>query len=101
MAPRSVRTLRRDCSIPFHCGLLPPKQPTQEEEHMPKENSVIRCFARTVGGVSAALALTSTALAQAQSVTASSSAPVQMQAYEVTGSSIKRMDAQTALPVLV
>ncbi len=48
----------------------------------------------------ASLLLTSSALAQSTTVTTTPAA-VQMQAYEVTGSSIKRIDAETALPVLV
>jgi iron complex outermembrane receptor protein len=48
----------------------------------------------------ASLLLSSSARAQSATVTTTPAA-VQMQAYEVTGSSIKRIDGATALPVLV
>src|SRR5476649_2135334 len=66
--------------------------------------SVMKNIARAAGtGAFASLLLGSPAFAQTAgtAVTSTSSTPVQMQAYEVTGSSIKRIDGATALPVLV
>ncbi len=72
-------------------------------------NSLLKCLGRAITtGASASLLLALPAFAQSVSTatsssqtTTTSSPTLQMERVEVTGSSIKRIDGETALPVLV